>query len=255
MARVKDANPLSTITVQTLEQDFALVTDLGEWKRLKCNRPTRSAQTAVSDKEWDDAETSQRIPVGAPVDVGLDVAFKWDTTAAVPLWKHGALRVLGAARILVPPRDNSSMHPDDLKNMLLELASEFRVDTVVMDMHFAEDIAAWIEDSMGVTVIDHDHRAQKTHVQDYQAFTEGLRNGTLKHTGDPGLRAHVLNAIARRLPGGDYRFDRASQVRGNARLQDTRVIDALSAAAMVVQHSTRQAPRRSVYEERFRPAA
>jgi hypothetical protein len=123
-----------------------------------------------------------------------------------------------------------------------------------MDMHRAEDIAAWIEDEMGVTVIDHAQGQTKTHVQDFQAFMEGLRNGTLKHTGDDGLRAHVLNAIARRLPGGDYRFDRPSQVRGNARAQDRRVIDALTAAAMVVEHSTRQVVTKSVYEERFQPA-
>ena len=130
----------------------------------------------------------------------------------------------------------------------------YRIDTVVMDMHNAEDIAAWIEDTLGVTVIDHDHRAQKVHVADYAAFTEGLRNGTVKHTGDHGLRAHVLNAIARRLPGGDYRFDRASQVRGTVRAQDKRVIDALTAASMVVQHSNRGEPAISVYEERYASA-
>ena len=83
---------------------------------------------------------------------------------------------------------------------------------------------------------------------------EGLRNGTVRHTGDDGLRAHVLNAIARRLPGGDYRFDRPSQVRGNARAQDKRVIDALTAAAMVVEHSNRAPARRSVYEDRYAAA-
>lgn len=248
---VKAANPLSTIKVANIAADLALVTDLGWWKRVKCNRPTRSSETAISDKEWDEAEITQQIPAGASVDVGLDVAFKWDTTAAVPLWRDGENRILGEARILTPPRDNSSMHPDEIKNMLLELQGDYRIETVVMDMHNAEDIAAWIEDSMGITVIDHDHRRQKTHVEDYLAFTDGLRNATLKHTGDPGLKAHVLNAIARRLPGGDYRFDRPSQVRGNARAQDKRVIDALTAAAMAVQHSTREAPKRSMYEDYY----
>ena len=77
---------------------------------------------------------------------------------------------------------------------------------------------------------------------------DGLRNSTLKHTGDQGLRVHVLNAIARRLPGGDYRFDRP--VQGRHAEQDRRVIDGLTAAAMVVQHSTRAPQRRSVYEDR-----
>jgi hypothetical protein len=86
MEAVKAANPLSSITIATLAEDFATVSDLGEWKRLKCNRPTRSSQSAITDKEWDDAEAGVEIPVGASVDVGLDVAFKRDTTAFVPLY-------------------------------------------------------------------------------------------------------------------------------------------------------------------------
>jgi hypothetical protein len=207
----------------------------------------------VTDKEWDDAQVEATIPLGAAVEVGMDVAFKWDTTAIAPLWAGPAYRLLGAPKVLVPPRDGSSLHPDEIKNALMELAADYQVETVVMDMHRAEDIAAWVEDTLGVTVIDHAQGQTRTHVQDYEAFMEGLRNGTVKHTGDHDLRAHVLNAIARRLPGGDYRFDRPSQVRGNARAQDRRVIDALTAAAMVVEHSNRAPKAVSVYERASQP--
>jgi hypothetical protein len=101
-----------------------------------------------------------------------------------------------------------------------------------------------------VTVIDRG-QGNKDAVADYNAFTKGLRNGTLKHTGCPDLRSHVLHAIARRLPGGDHRFDRPSTVRQNARAQDRRVIDALTAAAMVVEHSTAPPRSVSVYEDRY----
>jgi hypothetical protein len=94
-------------------------------------------------------------------------------------------------------------------------------------------------------------QGNKDAVADFDAFMEGLRNGTLKHPGDADLRSHALHAIARRLPGGDHRFDRHSTVRQNVRAQDRRVIDALTAAAMVVQHSTRAAAAVSVYEERY----
>jgi hypothetical protein len=252
MAAVKQANPLSTITEKSLREDFAEVDDLGLWKRNKCNRPVRSSISAITDKEWDDAQVDAEIPAGASVDVGLDVAFKWDTTAIVPLYKQ-QYRLLGAATILVPPRDGSSMHPDVIKDALLELRDSFRVETVVMDMERAGDIAAWIEDELGITVIDR-QQTNKYAVADYEAFMDGLRNGTLKHTGDAGLRSHVLHAIARRLPGGDRRFDRPSSTRMNVREQDRRVIDALTAAAMVVEHSNRGPAARSVYEDRFATA-
>lgn len=255
MAAVKAANPLSMITEATLAEDFASPTmDLADWKRLKCNRATRSVQTAITDKEWDDAETDVEIPGGAGIDIGLDVAFKWDTTALVPLWKGPKFRLLGAAKVLLPPRDGSSMHPDVIKEAMLELATDFKVGTVVMDMERAADIGSWIEDEIGVTVIDRS-QTNKLACSDYEAFMDGLRNATLKHTGDHDLKAHVLNAIARRLPGGDHRFDRPSSSRRSVGAQDRRVIDALTAAAMVVEHSTRETePARSVYEDRYAAA-
>jgi hypothetical protein len=135
MAAVKAANPLWSITEARLAEDFASPTmDLGDWKRLKCNRPTRSVISAITDKEWDDAQTEAEIPAGADIDVGLDVAFKWDTTAFVPLWKTPKYRLLGPATVLKPPRDGSSMHPDEIKHAAIELHSAYRIETVVMDM-------------------------------------------------------------------------------------------------------------------------
>lgn len=253
MEAVKAANPLSTITTTTLREDFnSPTTDLGDWKRLKCNRPTRSAQSAITDKEWDDAFVEAENK-GADL-AGLDVGWKWDTTALQPLMVTPEYRILAAPQVLTPPRDGTSLHPDELKGAFYELLEVHPLKTVVMDMHRAEDIAAWVEDELGLTVIDR-QQSNTLAVADYNAFMDGLRNGTLKHTGDPEQRRQVLNAIARRLPGGDYRFDRPSSVRANKREQDRRVIDVLSAASMVVEHSNRAEPEMSVYEKRALAAA
>jgi phage terminase large subunit-like protein len=254
MRAVKAANPLWSITEGTLAADFDSPTmDLGDWKRLKCNRPTRSVQTAISDKEWDDSEVAGEFPLGVAGDAGLDVAFKWDTTALVPLWNGPQYRLLGPARIVTPPRDGSSIHPDEIKHEFVELTAGFELQTVVMDTSKAEDLASWIEDEMGVTVVDR-QQTNKMACEDYEAVMEGLRNGTLKHVADLGLKSHALNAIARRLPGGDRRFDRPTPSRRSVVAQDRRVIDALTAAGMVVQHSTREQPRKSVYEAYYSAA-
>jgi phage terminase large subunit-like protein len=254
MKAVKAANPLSTITIEALTEDFkSSTTDLGDWKRFKCNRPTRSAQSAITDAEWDKAQTKEKFPASAPVILGFDVAFKWDTTAIVPLHKTEKRLLLGPASIRTPPRDGSSMHPDEIKEAILEI--ENPVEAVVMDTSHAEDIGAWLEDEMGFEVVDQP-QGNKLKVAEYEAFMQALRQSELRHTGCPNLRAHVLNAIARRLPGGDFRFDRPSTVRQNPRAQDRRVIDALSAASMAVEFAGRQGPpRRSVYEDRDLVAA
>jgi phage terminase large subunit-like protein len=232
MAAVKEANPLSIITEETLKDDFeSPTTDLGDWKRLTCNIPSRTIQAAITDAEWEQAKATTQIPQDEHIDVGVDVAWKHDTFAIQPLWRGPDFRLLGAPAILTPPRDGSTMHPDEVKEAFEMLISTNPIDAAVMDMERAEDIAAWLEDEHDIMVIDRP-QGNANAVEDYDAFLNALRNGTLKHTGDRGLRNHVMNAIARRMPGDKKRFDRPSQSRARKR-QNVRVIDALTAAAMV----------------------
>jgi phage terminase large subunit-like protein len=235
MAKVKMANPLSTITLQSLQDDFESPTmDLGDWSRLKCNIPARGSNAAIVDTEWDNAYVGIEIPVGQPIDVGIDVAWKHDTFAIQPCWDaiswHG-FRLLGPPEILSPPRDGSMLHPDEVKIAIQAMHDENQILTAVMDMGRAEDIAAWMEDELGITVIDRE-QGNAAMADDYEAFMRELREGRLKHNGHNGLRSHVMNAVARNLPNDKIRFDRRSQSRAR-RKQEVRVIDALTASAMV----------------------
>lgn len=233
MRVVKAANPFSAITVASLRAKFGRATmTMPHWLRLTCNRTTRSESAAIQEAEWLGALEASGIPEGVPIWLGLDVAWKWDTTAAVPLWwdtpKH---RVLGVPEILVPPRDGTSLDPHLVESALLRLHARNPIHTVVMDISRAEQLAAWITENLGAEVIERP-TSNTFAVQDYDRFMEALRQGWLKHAGDPGLTTHALNAIARELPGGDIRFDRPSQTRDGGD-QERRVIDALTAAAAV----------------------
>jgi len=110
-----------------------------------------------------------------------------------------------------------------------------------MDTNKAEEIAAWLSDQ-GLTVVD---RAQtsKPQSEDYQRFMEALRGGSLKHSGDLGLKRHALNAVTKLLPDGGARFARTSETRQGGN-QESRVIDALVAGAMVHSYAveSRQVP-------------
>lgn len=233
---VAAANPLPQITAETLKAKRAAPSwNLAHWRRFTCNMPTRGGSAAISEREWHDAATAEKPPKDAEVWVGLDVAWRWDTTAFVPLWwRDEDFRVFLPAEIIEPPRDGSSIHPDTIKATFERLRVDYRVTTVVMDVSWAQDIAAWISD-LGVTVVD---RAQTNgpKVEDYERFMEALRTGRLFHSGDQGLRRHAFNAVVRLLPGGDARFDRPARNRRGGD-QDDRVVDALDAAAMV--HSVR----------------
>lgn len=235
---VKAANPFSGVTVEALTEKFSSPTmTLSHWRRFVCNLPTRSEFAAIQEQEWFDAATDEEIPVGQPVDVGLDVGWKWDTTAAVPLWvKSEDFRLLARARVLVPPRDGSSLDPYLVERALVEIHERNPIQTLVMDMSRAETIASWAEAEFGCRVIDRS-QSNRFAAEDYEKFMEALRSGWLKHQGDRDLTRHALNAVARILPYGDARFERPAQSR-NGPEQDRRVIDALTAAAMVHSFSS-----------------
>lgn len=233
MVIVKLANPFSGLTAEILASKFASPTmTLAHWRRFVCNLPTRSDNAAIQEAEWFNAQTADEIPAGEPVWLGLDVAWKWDTTAAVPLWfRDHEYRLLGPAKVLVPPRDGTSLNPEVVERALFEIHERNPIHTVVMDTSRAEQLGMWIESEFGATVIDR-QQTNTLAVEDYERFMEALRNGWLKHSGDAGLTQHALNAVARILPHGDARFDRPAHNR-NSSEQDTRVVDALTAAAMV----------------------
>lgn len=251
MKKVKEANPLSTVTVKVLQEQYDSPTrDDGDWKRLKCNRPARSAQSAITDKEWDEAEVSVKEWDDAQLlTVGFDYAPKWDCTAWVPLWKGPKYRLIGPSAIIVPPRNGNLVDLDVIKNAFLDMTADRTVSEVVMDISRCTDLIPWLEDDLGLQIVEWG-TSNKFAVEDFNAVTEGLRNGTLKHTGDPGLRHHAMNAIARRLPGGDYRFDRPTPSRGSVLGQDQRVVDALTAMGMAVSWSNREETTESVWNTR-----
>lgn len=231
---VKEANPLMTISHEDLlDQLNSPSLDYGEdWLRLTCNIPARSSKAAVSEIDWDNAYTDERIPEGEPIYVGADFAWVLDTTAIVPLWmKDIHFRLLGEPKILTPPGNGVMLDSEEVHDAFREIHMRNPIKMVVMDMTKAQETAQWLSDELGCIVLDRT-QGNVPAAEDYESFTEGLRQNWMRHTGDVGLRAHVMHAIARKLPSDKYRFDRPAPSRAQA-YQDNRVIDALQAAAMV----------------------
>ena len=233
LSLVKEANPFSGVTLETLREKRAMTGSVQHWSRFTCNRAVRTEQAAIQEGEWHLALTDEQIPEGEPVWLGLDVAWKWDTTALVPLWmRDPEFRLLGPAVVLQPPRDGSSLDPNLVEQALLTIHERNPLHTVVMDVTRAEQLAEWIRLTLGAEVIERS-QGNAAGAEDYERFMEALRLRWLKHTGDLTLTRHVFNAIARVLPGGGMRFDRPKSSRSGESEQARRVIDALIAAAMV----------------------
>lgn len=234
IAVVKAANPFSGVTVEGLQQKHDSETmTIQHWRRFVCNLPTRSEYAAIQEAEWFAAQVDKDIPPGETVDVGMDVAWKWDTTAIVPLWmRDNEYRLFGTPKILTPPRDGTSLDPDEVEQALIAIHERTPIGRLVMDTNRAEQLAVWAEREFGCTVLD-TSQGIPVQVEEYERFMEALRSGWIKHTGDPEFTRHVLNAVAKIQRGGDAIFERPHQSRRSVDEQDRRVIDALKAAAMV----------------------
>ena len=251
LVAVKTANPSPRITIESLrEKHDSLTFSPSHWSRLTCNRPTRGALAAITEAEWANACSTDRIPPDGEVWLGIDCGFKRDTTAIVPLWdRDDGKCLIGEAEILVPPRDGTQMDVNLVKDALRGLKARYRVCCVVMDTSFAIDIAQWIATELDIEVAERP-QTNKLAVIEYEEFLVGLRTGNLLHTGDPGLTSHVMNAIALQMPEGKSKFERPKQARSSVELQDLRVIDALKAASMA--HSQLLLERGSIPKERPR---
>lgn len=231
------ANPFSGTTIESLRQKRARTRTLAHWRRFTCNLPTRADEAAITEAEWFAQTALAPIPEGEPVGLGCDFAWNRDTTALVPLWERDAsYRQWGPAAIIAPPGDGGQIHPDEVKRALYEIHARNPIAFAVMDMNYAKDIAAWISDEFGIVVVDRS-QGNPSKIRDYECVMEGLRQRTLWHSGDEGLRRHALNAIARVLPNGKVRFARPKDSRTvSSEASKRRVIDALDAAAMVLSY-------------------
>jgi len=230
---VAAANPFRGMTKTRLKRKMARSVSDGHWRRFVCNQPTRATSAAISEVEWADAG-GEHIPAGEPVWVGLDCGWRYDTTAIVPLWiRPDDPWVLGDATVLTPPRKvGESLSLDEVKRALSVVFERNTIDTLVMDLHDARDVAEWAEIEFGCRIVEHG-QALTLQAVAYARFMELLRGGQLRHTGDADLRRHAMNAVARILPRGEPVFARRDHSRAAA-LNEQRVIDALVAAAMVV---------------------
>ena len=232
---VARANPFSGVTVETLAEKLELPGMTRQhWSRLTCNLPTRGTSAAITEQEWFAARTDERIPEGQDVWLGLDLGWKYDTTAMVPLWiRDPEFRLFGPATVLEPPRNGQQLDAHLVEAALLNIHERNPVHTVVMDMTNGAQLSQWIMETLGAEVVD---RTQVNSLAclDYARFMEALREGWLHHAGDPGLTSHALNAVARVLPQGDTKFERPKESRTvRDELARRRVIDALVAASMV----------------------
>lgn len=239
---VKTCNPASFVTIDWLRKrrDSPSMTQW-RWARFACNVWWGDADSAISPIEFARcAKPGQDIPANTQVTLGLDLGWKWDTTALVPFAVDGEREMLGIPTIIEPPRDGTSTNPQAIKDALTAAVRRWNVQALVFDRNAdGELIAAWAEEELGVTVVQHSQDPAPM-ADASMGIAAAIRSGALEHPDDEALNAHFLAAAAKTTTGEKWRFVKP---RGGL------PIDCLIAAAMARRVAV--APQtQSVYETR-----
>lgn len=244
MTVVKRANPAPWQTEDALRRrhDSPSMTSW-QWARFACGVWVQGEDAAIAPTDWAAcAERGIEIPEGQGIWLGIDLGWKWDTTAVVPYWKREDDKAqVGAPRILVPPRDGTSLREDAIKSVVRDFKSHWTIEGIVIDPQAGgEQFAQWLEDELGLTVIAHSQDPSPMSDAAQRLMT-AIRERQIVHPDDQDLNAHVLAGHQKTVSGEKWKFVKPK--RGG------RVIDALIALAMVHSIASDHSGH-SVYEDR-----
>jgi phage terminase large subunit-like protein len=229
MRVVKRANPAPWHSLEALARrhDSPSMTPW-QWARFACGVWLQGEDTAIGPVEWAACGTDDDPPDGLEWRLGVDVGWKEDTTAIVPLALDADGVVwLAEPMVLVPPAEKGvALRKRAVLAEIERLAAVFGASEVVLDPeNDGEVIAQDIEDELGLDVVAHSQKPAPM-AQAAERFYAAVREGKLRHPRDDVLTRHVLNAHRRATNDGRWSFVKENK-------QSRKVIDALIAAAMV----------------------
>jgi phage terminase large subunit-like protein len=262
LAVVKLANPAAQVTLEELRMRHdSPSTKLWQWLRLTCNVRAKGEESAIEPEEFDARRHDGLTIVGAvPTYLGLDLGWKIDHTAIVPVgWETSKRRLIAGAITLGPPVEEAS-----IVAALMRLHATLDVRGVVYDPAAGgEQMVQQLEKGTHELQTSNDARLEAglpplssakqepmvfvEHSQDNSPmslaavrFDEAFRYGWIRHDGANqcatkgcrcgGFRGHVTNAVARTLGGEKWKYDRPTDAKGAKRAKVP--IDALTAAVM-----------------------
>ena len=234
---VKRANPASWQTPAELMRRYSSPSmKPWQWARFACGVWVFGEQGAISEREWRGCEdASATVGDGSTgVVVGVDLGWRWDTTAVVPVLAaaDGGF-VVGDVSIVVPPQDGSATAYETIWHVVADLAERFSHPTFVIDPEAGgEQLGQQIENELDAEVVTHSQKAVPMALA-AQRLSEAISGRKLRHRGDSALSRHVSAAAARPV-GEGWRLVKPK--RSGA------AIDAAIALAMAVSVATTLAP-------------
>jgi len=143
---------------------------------------------------WEALEDPYDFVAGDPTYVGVDVGLKRDSTAVVAVQRGPDGMLHAMCRLWLPTKDEP-VDVTDVMEHIRELARAYDVQAVSYDPRFFDVPAKMLSDE-GLAVIEIAQSVERM-TSVCGGLLETIKRGEIRHDGDPGLTAHVLNAVPR----------------------------------------------------------
>jgi phage terminase large subunit-like protein len=232
---VAKANPFDAITAEALMAKYETPTMTEtHWRRFNCNIPTLSddIEFFIPIEEWDELATGDEIPNGSPICLGADGSRTWDTTVVSWATAEGERVDVDAKVFSVRPDEprhvlhsGGKIDFDDVEAFIISLFADFSPAEAAYDPRYLDRSMEIVDRRMPdarIFPIEPQSKHMRTALQTlYRLVAEK----TLRHRGDPVIRAHLLNTKVDR--------DRhTGEIRRVGKIDQRKAIDAVPAIAM-----------------------
>jgi phage terminase large subunit-like protein len=170
-----------------------------QWKRFTCGLWVAGEDGAISERERA-ACARPRFEIPAEADgvvVGIDLGWKWDTTAFVPIRRRDEKIEVSRPAILTPPQDGSSLDAEEVFGVGAVMAERWPGLIFVLDPEAGgEQLAQRLDRELDASVLTHSQKAGPM-CDASQKLSEAIAEGRLEHPDDEELSRHVLSAAAK----------------------------------------------------------
>lgn len=196
---------------------------LGQW--------VAGEEAWISAEAWDAlADPDAGLVPGEPIVIGFDGSLSDDSTALVGTSVDLPARVEILGLWEQPGIFGWRVPRHEVQERVDQLFADYDVRAMLCDPpYWAQEIAAWAQAYGPTRVLEFPTYSRARMAPAAGTFRTAVYEGRIRHTGDKRLRRHVLNAIVRHSPAGDYptKPDKDSP----------RKIDAAIAAVIAVAHA------------------
>lgn len=191
MDLVKQANPLSTITVEKLARKRRSPTmTASHWSRFVCNVATDGETSWIEPEAWDACRGEVEL-AGHRCFVGVDIGRRKDSSAVVAgAMVDDKLHLWAKVRTPTPERPVAVA---DARSDVLTFARDLEVAEVVYDPHQFQESAELLEEQ-GLILVEWPQTDVRMGPAS-ETLYELIQSGRVVHDGDPVLRSHVLAAV------------------------------------------------------------